>query len=531
MNVSAQQERIYGPENAVAVVQIPSYQKLSLGLKNFLDEALEAELSPMVDVWLPGLFELNSLEGVNLEKPLVLYIVQKDDGLEQVLLIPVTDAEKFRGQFAGVSEEAENLYLGEKGYLLQRGNYAVLAGKKNKELLLNWLGDEETFSPENLPEMNLDAEVNAHIVAEKLVQYYKTSMDDVMAHMQKQHEEDENAEHVEQMQKNIQVTISMLEQLETLDLGLSFESDRAQLTKQIHPKEGTEIAKFLQDFKPLDSSRVLPFIKEKNIASVLVNADINEWIQANPEFAQSGQMMMGPEEYKEYMEEYKDLVSGSLLIEFELQPESDIPVAFQSIQPVKDVEKARELIQKSMKMMEDFEGAPDQKIKMRVKTFEGESESGIPYHSYTMQFDIEDEADKPASPFMTDGMTVYMAAVNGFMINTSGDIEKTLEDVASTPEAAESVWPNEEQKKAVAAMQINLLRVLKGAQSYMSKNSQGFNPLMLLKIPEMDTPGITWDWNTKGSDLLGELKIPSAEIRALESALSGKPVSGQKKGF
>lgn len=490
------------PPNTMAVMKVSSLNEINSNWKAYLDNASPIEFKISLQDYIIDPFELKSTNGINMDEPIWgIYWRTENEESSYGILYPVSDEEMFREQLP--DEDQPDFVINH--------NYALLTKPGEAAFLETWFDQTDPLDELQNKLQNDQMEVQLWADFEKINQVYKEMLSDLI------YDEDQTDETGPPV-----ITESLLElsiQFKDVLLSADISQENIAIHQWIEPLDETAMSEFIQTYKPTDITSLLAAYEPTSVFFGFLNA--------NPPVVQTmmGQFWesLGNYKVRDLQKEAKTASNGSMAYMIEHNHVKDDPYSVRILQGTDSNEDAQSLLQEILDLTtnakEKYEMGDDLIIKRDAGTVNDQPYSTI---KYDWAIDDDPEADPEESPWGKD-ITLYASPFQELLVMTNGDIEQFINRIQQNLNSDQKTeWPTELDQNALAAARVNLIEVLRGVQLYLNQTSPGFNPLMVIKIPEVITDGVTLRSDVKDKQIHSQLLIPAHEINTLLSVITNE---------
>jgi len=213
---------------------------------------------------------------------------------------------------------------------------------------------------------------------------------------------------------------------------------------------------------------------------------------------------------------------GSLALSIELTNNLDDPIRLHMVQQVSGEKQGQAFLEdwrSTVKNLADTNGLSE-KVQLKLKEDVYKDRN---IHSVTFNFEPDDPEAKTPESLWGEQLTLYQTVIDQTLISSNGEIKNIYSRLKRNQNHdSNDKWPGEQVKNVLFAGRLNLIEALRSVQMYLAKSSTGFNPLLIVKIPEIETRGVTARVECKEEMLVGTIDIPAKEIHTLIQVITNR---------
>ncbi|MBN2326326.1 MAG: hypothetical protein JXR73_04165 [Candidatus Omnitrophica bacterium] len=512
------------PGDAIAAVRLHSIQQSSYNLNTFSLAAAGMPLGEELETMILEAVDLKSLDGFDRDKPLWMLFGMNGEMEESIsLLAPIADRDAVIASSELQKDESgvyttgmRSIVFGEKTALFCDGEIQDYLKAWFAEAPLEQLAAFETDSRDDL-----SVWIRLTPLAEMLRDLsdgFIESMEGLMALNPMS-----SPNTVPLLKTEIGWLLDLLDQSETLRLGLQLSPDALRFHKQVHLKEGAPMADYFRTARYADIGDVLSVLDPDNFISMVINFDPKVYELTRDRILKDFQdLNMNIDDMKKMWEQGFKTYKGPIGMSINPSFKENQPIAFTQLIAYQGSADARDFLNNVAGVMKESAQmiAPATGIHLDVSEVKDiGSYKNIPYSKIAMRYLVDDPESPVAEILAKQNIDYYYALTDKTIVFTSENMPDVLDKLLSSDKPAP---PDYVDKNALVCMRINLLQAVMAAKQYMAQTMQGVNPLEMVEIPpDADNPGVTFDMRIQNGDPVTRLTVPMKEIEAVRDIILG----------
>lgn len=493
-------------EKSMAVAQIDNLEA-SLDKVASLAEALEFPVPPeALTAQLGGMIMSPGLQGVDIEKPITIYIGKPDEArMGQPAIVArfsVTgDGTEYLDAVGGMLPGREELKPGVYKFAIGPAEMenapAFFAVIKETQALVGLdisdikelsgdLTSEDTELLKNISgtvsvllNVDLISEMLTEQIAsqKKMMEAYKAQMEAEGVDTSVMFENDPSA----MMDSYADIFQKLLAQLDSLVISVNVD-DNVTLLTHFRGNAGSVLEKIIQEAQPPSSLFTGLVDPQSLISGYGTMTGFDHMLAPYADWMGSLYSSMGPpfdkmsDSYKKLILGMKGLYTGGYNFLL-LPPKEDNPLQAMGIYEISDKAQAQAYMEESMKLQEEqFETLKEEGFSVKMAKLDPSTYQDVEIETYQMQFGLGEEMTEdipaPIAAILTN-LTYHTAFIDNYMVYGFGDREaahraidyvKAGNTTASKPAGFEDI-----QTEAVAFWEINVARLVSAVSSILQQ--------------------------------------------------------------
>ncbi len=496
------QAKVPGKTNAV--LKINSLDSLTTNWQTFLTNASDVEFNIQLEQYITKGFALKSLQGVNRSQALWAVYSEFSSGDEPVAAFyPIQDETLFRKQLPD-----------DRLTVTMHNEYALISDQGHAVELHEW--HKNGGSLENLQEIlpSNENEIQLWGNLENLFDDYKKFLRENLFDNLQLPENNQSPWSLA-LQKTI---FDLSAQVESLEIQINISPEQIQIQKIAYPKPDSSLHTFAKSFQPTEASIATSLYVPESLAFGLLNTNANHAQAVLQPFWDS----LNTFEIGSLRQTAEEAANGSLAVSLELSNNLNDPIRLHAAQHAVGEAKGEAFLEAWQRAVKNIAEANGLGNKVQLGP-NNEQFKDREVRSVTFSFKPGDPEAETPDTLWGEELTLHQLAIDQTILNTNDRIRDLYTRIQRNHKKQSSEeWPSEQDKQALFAGRLNLIEALRAAQMYLAKLSTGFNPLLVVKIPDVETRGITARADFQEENLVGTIQIRAEEINTLIKVITNQ---------